>query len=156
MDNVVNLLKNSSGFVFPPLLLLISNILGYRSLFLLLLSDFVIINPGLKKLVGLFGLQSKRPYCTDVDSFKCYGMPSGHTEMHFILLTVLLLHLYNNGSNDKKLLYSTIVVGLMTVITMWQRFTTGSHTPEQICCGAAVGAVIGYFYYTYFFKFIGF
>lgn len=114
--------------------------LNNKPLALLLALDSLIINPSLKRLVGFFGLQSKRPHCASLDKYSCFGMPSGHTEIHWILLTYVLYQYFYK--KNTKVLPILVLVSIMTAIVMWQRLYSGMHTPLQILMGALAGITI--------------
>ena len=136
------------GKYFPMFLPVISIFSGMpHILTIALFADMVFVNPFLKMLLGYLGLQSKRPYCPDMTTYTCFGMPSGHTEVHFIFLTYLLSDIYNKYSEGTEISRGTIaltsVIGIMTGIVMWQRWYSKRHTVKQIAAGALVGIGIG-------------
>lgn len=152
ISNILNILK-TVGWYFPAALPVISYFLGYIDLASLLVFDFLLVNPFLKGLMGILGLQSKRPVseCLDLSDYSCYGMPSGHTEVHWVFLFYLILELYqkyqNNEEISNKLIFGTVLVVLMTIIVMWQRWVTLRHTPKQIFWGAISGSLIASLFY---------
>ncbi|MCA9748277.1 MAG: hypothetical protein KC414_04175, partial [Romboutsia sp.] len=120
MENMLDTLK-IAGWYFPFLLPFISYYLGLDRLAFYLVLDFVIINPFLKGLLGLIGLQSKRPSsdCLDLQDFSCYGMPSGHTEIHWIYLSYLILYLlkkYRTGEEISSRLVFGIILGIILTL----------------------------------------
>ena len=157
MSDLENILKTSAWY-FPFILPFFSYFLGLNELAFYLVLDFVIINPFLKGLLGLLGLQSKRPSseCLDLSDFTCYGMPSGHTEIHWVLLSYIVVELvkkYRNGERiSTKLIIGASLVAILTMIVMWQRWITERHTPLQILIGAIIGTMLGIFFNYYISK----
>jgi len=137
------------GEYLPLLIPLIAYFgLHNKHLALLLALDSLIINPVLKKSIGLLGLQSKRPHCQNLNTYGCFGMPSGHTEIHWILLTYLIYEYFfdSNKYSKAKLFPILTLVIIMTVVVMWQRLYTGMHSVIQVFAGALVGILIGFFF----------
>lgn len=98
---------------------------------IILVVDYWLINPLLKVLLYHIGWQASRPICSMTQGFKCFGMPSGHSEN---------LWLFTSLTN-----YNPWAIAL-TCIVMWQRWYEGYHTIGQIIVGAIIGNLIGYAY----------
>jgi membrane-associated phospholipid phosphatase len=140
MDTLTNILIPIGEF--SPLIVVFIILFGLQDLFLcvLVILDFFIINPSIKTIIGKLGLQSKRPRSTSLSSYKTFGMPSGHTEIQWIILSYLSYqYMYGNLQNVNWLIF----FGLLNVIVMWQRWYVGAHSLEQIVVGAVTGSTIG-------------
>jgi hypoxanthine phosphoribosyltransferase len=106
----------------------------FNFIFLLLflfVSFSLIINPIEKKIVQLYFGDSKRPLekCKNSNDFKCFGMPSGHTE----LATVISFMLYS------KKYISLFVACIIIFIFAMQRIVTSMHSIIQVIAGFALG-----------------
>ena len=141
------------GAYFPIFLPLIAYFIGFPKLALLIIADLLILNPLFKTIIGILGLQSKRPECPVFDNYNyfCYGMPSGHTESHWIFLTYLLLIIYQSARIGEtippKIIITTIIITVMTIIVMIQRYQSKRHSIPQIIGGAIAGIIIGIMFF---------
>ena len=132
ITDVTSFIQNLLIFVgqYSPLIAIVISLFALHDVFLclLIIADFVLINPTLKRIIGLLGLQSKRPSAVALDGYKTYGMPSGHVEIQWIVLTYLLYQWIKQDRSNyvrRGTLTATgwiIAMALMTGITMWQRW----------------------------------
>ena len=102
----------------------------------------IFINIGLKQLI-----REPRPVggqiMTIYDTYTGvldYGMPSGHSQMAFGLVTFLYL---------VKQSVSSLLGGLWIIsLTVYQRWKYRRHSIEQVAVGAIVGILVAYISYT--------
>jgi len=76
--------------------------------------------------------------------FDRYGMPSEHA-MSTIFSTIFIHFALKN--NKITLLYA-----LISLLTMYQRYSTNNHTLFQLLVGAIIGIILGYLSYLYAYK----
>lgn len=76
--------------------------------------------------------------------FDRYGMPSEHASS--TLFSTIFIH-YTLKNNKVTLAYAII-----SLITMYQRYSTNNHNIFQLFVGAIIGAILGYLSYLYAYK----
>ena len=69
-----------------------------------------------------------------------YGMPSGHAQTAFFSLVYIWLAYQHN--------IVTSLFLLLTIITCIQRIIARKHYLDQVICGALIGGLIAYFFFT--------
>ena len=102
----------------------------------------MIINSGLKDWI-----REPRPVggrsMTTYETYKGaqgYGMPSGHSQLAFGLVT----YSYLVKPDTMYLIGGICIIGL----TLYQRWKYKRHSIEQLCVGAVVGIIVTYISYT--------
>lgn len=76
--------------------------------------------------------------------FDRYGMPSEHAMS--TLFSTIFIH-FTLKNNKITLLYA-----LISLLTMYQRYSTNNHTLFQLFIGAIIGIILGYLSYLYAYK----
>jgi len=71
--------------------------------------------------------------------YEIYGMPSGHAQAS-LYSTIFIWLVFKN----KNIL---ILYLLLTLLTMYNRINTKSHSIIQVIVGAIVGSIMGYFFF---------
>ena len=135
--NPYNTIKNSEK-ILKPSTFFYKNF--YEILFILIICVYIfkIENPLQKKIFRYTFYNDKRPResCINDDTFKCFGMPSGHTET----ATFLCILLYY-----KK--YIPLYLGIFIILcTILQRILTKMHTFQQIIGGFILGSIYALIY----------
>ena len=134
--------------LFGPVILFIASLWQlwgngiYWTLSIIVLCVNIIINIGLKQWI-----REPRPpggqIMTNYDTYSGaleYGMPSGHSQMAFGLVTFLYL---------VKQSVSSLLGGLWIIsLTIYQRWKYRRHSIEQLAIGAIVGILVAYISYT--------
>jgi membrane-associated phospholipid phosphatase len=75
-----------------------------------------------------------------VKSKRPFGMPSGHSENVFFSLTFIYFFFHRVNA-------WIILLGIIGIITMYQRYMFHNHTITQLIMGAITGCVFGYLAY---------
>ena len=134
--------------LFGPVILFIASILQlwgngiYWTLGIVVFCINIFINIGLKQWI-----REPRPVggqiMTIYDTYTGvldYGMPSGHSQMAFGLVTFVYL---------VKQSFSNLIGGLWIIsLTIYQRWKYRRHSIEQLAVGAVVGILVAYISYT--------
>jgi len=68
-----------------------------------------------------------------------FGMPSGHAQQVISELTFIIFYFKNP-------IITTISI-LQSCITLWQRYSTHSHSINQLVVGSAIGLIVGIAFY---------
>lgn len=162
ITEVLKFIGNYSPIILPVLAIwpLENPILAF-----ILVIDALFLNPFLKILLHALGLESYRPKCSSykkIIEFECLGMPSGHSEMHWIFLSyiffVYLQSIRTKNTKPTATGFSEVVLShhvkiifilliILTTITSWERYTNDNHDLSQLLGGALVGITIGVIYY---------
>jgi membrane-associated phospholipid phosphatase len=139
---------------FSPLIIIIivltkyysSNDINQLRILVLLLMDFIIINPSLKLFMGAIGFKYERPMygesykVTSLKQFDMLGMPSGHVEINALYLS----YLYHYARTENIMgIPGVWFMLLLTLITSYQRVISGRHTILQVIVGFGVGWILG-------------
>lgn len=134
--------------LFGPVILFIASTLQlwgngiYWTLSIVVFCINLIINIGLKQWIREprpVGGQSMTVYDTYTGVLD-YGMPSGHSQMAFGLVTFVYL---------VKQSVSSLIGGVWIIsLTLYQRWKYRRHSIEQLAIGAVVGILVAYISYT--------
>ena len=95
--------------------------------------DYAFVGPSLKVLSSKYNLNSPRPLYPHMN-----GMPSGHTQLMWLLFVYFSLH------NDQ---FHSVLFFIVAIYTSLQRITSGMHTPQQVIVGFFIGICMGNFWY---------
>lgn len=134
--------------LFGPVILFIASIWQlwgngiYWTLSIVVFCINIFINIGLKQWIREprpSGGQSMTIYDTYTGVLD-YGMPSGHSQMAFGLVTFVYL--------VKQSAINLIGGGWIIGLTLYQRWKYGRHSIEQLVVGAIVGILVAYISYT--------
>jgi hypoxanthine phosphoribosyltransferase len=99
---------------------------------------YIICNPLEKNIFRYTFYNDRRPKieCKNDDSFRCYGMPSGHTETATVVSLLLL---------SKK--YISIYFAITIIfLTMLQRLLSKMHSLQQVFAGLIIGTIYSAIY----------
>ena len=100
-----------------------------------------VINQMLKKLFkGSRPTNAKKFLYSDNFSKTKYGMPSGHSQLTFF--SIVYTYLVTN-----KFIPWTLLLLIIGLIVMYERFIFRNHTVLQLITGAALGSFMAYFSY---------
>lgn len=116
---------------------------GYLASYLILFLLDVFINKLLKNAIKQLRPPNPIKFLNKdrfVKSKRPFGMPSGHSENVFFSLTFIYLFFHRINA-------WIILLGVIGIITMYQRYTFHNHTITQLIMGAIVGSVFGYLAY---------
>lgn len=96
------------------------------------------INP-IEKLITQIFYIDRRPLqiCSDKNTFKCLGMPSGHMETGVVVFLLLYLN---------KIIPSYIAL-IMIILIAIQRIVTKMHTILQVIAGLLLGLIYTILYH---------
>jgi len=115
----------------------------YNHIFLLLiiligLYHYIVLNPLEKNIFKHEFYNDKRPKieCKNDDSYKCYGMPSGHTETATVVSLLLWYKKY----------ISIYFVFIIIFLTMLQRLLSKMHSLKQVFAGLIIGSIYSAIY----------
>jgi membrane-associated phospholipid phosphatase len=99
---------------------------------------YIILNPLEKNIFRHLFYNDKRPKidCKNDESFRCYGMPSGHTET-IVIFCLLLFH---------KKYISKFIVFLLVLLIISQRLLSKMHTFKQVFVGLIMGSIYSAIY----------
>jgi membrane-associated phospholipid phosphatase len=97
------------------------------------LYHYIILNPLEKNIFRHAFYNDRRPRieCKNDDSYKCYGMPSGHTET----AVIISLLLYYNKFISQNIAF------LIIFLTILQRLLSQMHTLKQVFAGLIIGCI---------------
>jgi membrane-associated phospholipid phosphatase len=84
--------------------------------------------------------------CDKIDTNKFYtaihyGMPSGHTQLLFFILTFYYFYTKDNNTISYSIFYPLFLLSIFVAIS---RYTTRMHSPQQIILGGIFGSLLGY------------
>lgn len=102
------------------------------------LIDYTLVGPKFKNIAHQLKLSSPRPAYP-----KLNGMPSGHTQLTWLLFVFFKLQ------NDK---FHSFLFGCLALFTAFQRIYSGMHSPLQVFIGLILGIILGHLWhklYTY-------
>ena len=111
----------------------------YIYLFFVSLFDYALLGPSLKTFTQYTGLHSSRPMYPQLN-----GMPSGHTQLLWLIFT----YFYLNNDN-----FNTYLFGILAIFTTFQRIYSGMHSQKQVFVGFLLGILMGYIWF-HIYKFI--
>jgi membrane-associated phospholipid phosphatase len=138
------------GYYSPVILLLVSTILLRNSCNYLKYFLYGYIGTNIFNIILKAIIQQPRP-SNDVKilelaikngqrlSFDKYGMPSGHAQTCGFCLAFIAL-VFNDP-------YLTTLYGIISMITMYQRYQYNNHTIMQLIIGFIIGLLTGIFLY---------
>ena len=95
--------------------------------------DYALMGPTLKYLSLQYNFDSPRPLYPHLN-----GMPSGHTQL------VWLLFVFFKLQNDT---FNSNLFGLVAAYTSSHRISSGMHTPKQVLVGLCIGICMGFFWF---------
>ena len=101
----------------------------YIFLFLASFFDYALLGPSLKNITYYTGLHAPRPLYPQLN-----GMPSGHTQLLWLLFTFFYL------SHDT---FHTYLFGILAIFTSFQRIYSGMHSQQQVFVGFILGIIMG-------------
>lgn len=122
---------------FAFLYLFIYSLYTYSPVYLFLsivtFIDYAVIGPQFKVLSSKYNMGSPRPAYPRMN-----GMPSGHTELMWLLFVFFKMR------NDS---FHSFLFGFLAVFTSVQRIYTGMHSPLQVIIGFILGICMGFLWY---------
>ena len=122
------------------------------------------VTVGVDQPMAILGLGRRPDKATDCASFlnfnntkpKSYGMPSGHSQLSWCVVTYLLLHIYNKKdsllkdftNNDKLrkmylIIISLILITFATLVSYSRVYVEYCHTLQQVIVGGLIGIIFG-------------
>ena len=116
----------------------------YKSLWFYVIFGILIsrlINAILKKI---FRVERQKQIPFHGHIAKCYAMPSGHSQA--VTYCATLMYFFNK--------YLFIMLALIALSTMRQRYVYRNHTIPQIIIGGIIGVILGYITYLLIIKYI--
>jgi len=105
----------------------------YIYLFFVSFFDYAVLGPILKIFTYHMGLHSPRPAFPQLN-----GMPSGHTQLLWLIFTFFYLN------NDN---FNTYLFGILAIFTSYQRIYSGMHSQQQVFVGFLLGIILGYIWF---------
>tara|TARA_B100000927_G_scaffold270069_1_gene245920 strand:+ start:113 stop:547 length:435 start_codon:yes stop_codon:yes gene_type:complete len=105
----------------------------YIYLFFVSFFDYALLGPSLKTFTYNMGLHSPRPLYPQLN-----GMPSGHTQLSWLIFTFFYLN------NDN---FNTYLFGILAIFTSYQRIYSGMHSQQQVFVGFLLGIILGYIWF---------
>ena len=98
--------------------------------------DYAFIGPCSKLIAQKINCDSPRPAFPNMN-----GMPSGHTQLMWMLFTFFLLQ------ND---CFHANLFGTFALFMLYQRIKTGMHSPKQVFVGFLLGIFWGLIWYVFY------
>jgi len=119
---------------------------------------------GVNQPMGILGLGRRPDKATDCASFlnfnntkpKSYGMPSGHSQLSWCVVTYLLLHIYSKRDSLLKdftknnklrkiylIIISLILITFATLVSYSRVYVEYCHTLQQVIVGGLIGIIFG-------------
>ena len=123
---------------------------------------------GVNQPMGILGLGRRPDKATDCASFlnfnnikpKTYGMPSGHSQLSWCVVTYLLLHIYSKRDSLLKdftknnklrkmylIIISLILITFATLVSYSRVYVEHCHTLQQVIVGGIIGIIFGFVIY---------
>jgi len=123
---------------------------------------------GVNQPMGILGLGRRPDKATDCASFLnfnnikpiSYGMPSGHSQLSWCIVTYLLLHIYNKQDSLLKdftknnklrkmylIIISLILITFATFVSYSRVYVEYCHTLQQVIVGGIIGIIFGFVIY---------
>lgn len=122
---------------FSFLYLLIYALYMYSPMYLFLsivsFIDYAVVGPQFKVFSSHYNMASPRPAFPHMN-----GMPSGHTELMWLLFVFFKMR------HDS---FHSFLFGCLAVFTSFQRIYTGMHSPLQVIIGFILGICMGYLWH---------
>lgn len=122
------------------------------------------VTVGVDQPMAILGFGRRPTEATDCASFlnfnntkpKSYGMPSGHSQVTWCVVTYLLLHIYSKKdtllkdfTNNDKLrkmylgIVSLILLTFATLVSYSRVYVEYCHTLQQVIVGGLIGIIFG-------------